>query len=213
MKKKKGFYASLGLLAVFAMWTLLVCTVDVCPIGPNDSEVGFATLNGSVHDRIGVHMSVYTITDWLGLVPIVIALGFGTLGLWQWMKRKSFLKVDRSIRMLGAFYIAVIAVYAFFEVVVVNYRPVLIEDVLEVSYPSSTTTLAMCVMPTAMMQFADRIKHKALRIGIGFVIVAFTAFMVIGRLVSGVHWLTDIVGGALLSAGLVTMYHWVAYEK
>ena len=28
-----------------------------------------------------------------------------------------------------------------------------------------------------------------------------------GRLVSGVHWLSDIVGGMLVSAGLVMIYH------
>ena len=38
-------------------------------------------------------------------------------------------------------------------------------------------------------------------------IIAFTAFMVIGRIISGVHWITDIIGGALFSAGLVMMFY------
>ena len=97
-----------------------------------------------------------------------------------------------------------------FEIVVINYRPVLIEGILEASYPSSTTMLVMCVMPTAVMQFNSRIKSKALRNIVAATIIAFIAFMVIGRLVSGVHWFTDIVGGALLSAGLVTMYYSVS---
>lgn len=151
-------------------------------------------------------MTLYTITDWLGLVPVGFAVGFALLGLIQWMKRKKLLKVDYSILTLGGFYIAVLAVYVIFEVLAVNYRPVLINGYLETSYPSSTTLLVMCIMPTSMMQLNARIKNNVLKRCVAFVITAFIAFMVIARLISGVHWFTDIVGGALLSAGLVMMY-------
>ncbi|MBQ7093340.1 MAG: phosphatase PAP2 family protein, partial [Clostridia bacterium] len=154
----------------------------------------------------GVHMSLYTITDWLGLVPLGFVMGFALLGLIQWIKRKHLLKVDYSILVLGGFYIVVMAVYVLFEVLVVNYRPVLINGYLEASYPSSTTMLVMCVMPTAIMQFNARIKNNVLKRFVASAIIAFIVFMVIGRLVSGVHWFTDIIGGVLLSAGLVMMY-------
>ena len=152
-------------------------------------------------------MSLYTITDWLGLVPLGVAMGFAILGLCQWIQRKSLFKVDYSIFILGAFYIIVFALYILFEIIIVNYRPILINGYLEASYPSSTTMLVMCVMPTAMMQFGERIKSKSLKRYINFVIGAFIVFMVISRLISGVHWFTDIVGGALLSSGLVMMYY------
>ena len=151
-------------------------------------------------------MTLYTLTDWLGLVPIVLVMGFGTLGLIQWIKRKHLLKVDYSILVLGGFYVAVMAAYAFFEVFVINYRPVLIEGRLEASYPSSTTMLAMCVMPTAIMQLRARTQNKRFRGLVTAAITAYIVFMVIGRLVSGVHWLSDIIGGALLSTGLVLLY-------
>ena len=195
-----------GLIAVFVLWTVLVSVVDVRAIGPNGSSVGFATLNGYVHDLTGVNMLLYTITDWLGLVPIGVAFGFAGLGLVQWVGRKSLFKVDRSILALGGFYIIVLAMYIFFEIVVINYRPVLIDGYLEASYPSSTTMLVRCVMPTAMMQLHARIKSDVFRRCVLISIAAFTAFMVIGRLASGVHWLTDIIGGALVSAGLVITY-------
>ena len=103
----------------------------------------------------------------------------------------------------------VIAVYIVFEMVVINYRPILIEGQLEASYPSSTTMLVMCVMPTAMMQLRARIKNDVLRRCVMVTIAVFTAFMVIGRIVSGVHWITDIIGGAILSTGLVMLYYLV----
>ena len=201
--KKRNFCIALGLLAAFALWTIAIRFIDVQPIGPQGSTVGFATLNSIIHTRTGVHMQLYTITDWLGLVPVAFGLGFAMLGLAQWIKRKSILKVDRSILILGAFYIVTLTAYLFFESYVINYRPVLIAGFLEASYPSSTTLLVLCVMPTAIMQLRGRIKNHALCKAVTSAIIVF---MVAGRLVSGVHWLTDIIGGILLSAGLVMIY-------
>ncbi|MBR1974873.1 MAG: phosphatase PAP2 family protein [Clostridia bacterium] len=212
MKKKnrRSFWIGAGLLAVFVLWTVLICFVDVQAIGPEGSSVGFSTINGFIHELTGVNWFLYTVTDWLGLVPIGVAFAFAVLGLVQWIKRKSLLKVDRSILTLGGFYIVVMAVYILFEIVVINYRPTLINGHLEASYPSSTTMLVMCVMPTAMMQLRARIKNDLFRRCVMFAIAVFIAFMVIGRLVSGVHWISDIIGGVLLSAGLVMMYYSVS---
>lgn len=206
MKKTRIVSTGCGFLAAFLLWTAAVCLVDVQAIGPKGSEVGFAGLNGWFHALTGVHMTLYTITDWMGLIPLAVAMGFGLLGLDQWIKRKRLRKVDGSILLLGGFYLAVLAVFLLFEAFVVNYRPVLIEGVLEASYPSSTTLLTLCVMPAAMLQWKERIKDKRVRTWILGVSAGFTLFMVGGRLVSGVHWLTDIVGGVLLSAGLVLLY-------
>ena len=205
-KNKKRLVLGAGLVVAFLLWTVLVRFVDVRAIGPECSSVGFAALNGYVHELTGVNWLLYTVTDWLGIVPIAVALGFAILGLVQLIKRKSLWKVDHSILALGVFYIVVMAAYIFFEVVIINYRPTLIDGYLEASYPSSTTMLVMCVMPTAEMQLNARIKNTVFRRCAVIAIVVFTAFMVIGRLISGVHWITDIIGGTLLSAGLVTVY-------
>ena len=209
-KNKKSLALGVGLVVAFVVWTVLVRYVDVRAIGPEASSVGFASLNGFVHELTGVNWLLYTVTDWLGIVPITVSLGFAILGLVQLIKRKNLWKVDLSILALGVFYTVVMAAYVFFETVVVNYRPTLIDGYLEASYPSSTTMLVMCVMPTAAMQLKVRIKNILLGRCAIVAIVAFTAFMVIGRLISGVHWITDIIGGALLSAGLVTIYYSVS---
>ena len=205
-QKQKYLWLGIAFLAAFVIWTVAVRFVDVQPIGPNNSSVGFATLNGFVHDRIGVHWTLYTLTDWLGLIPFGVVFGFAVLGLVQMIQRKSFFKVDRSILVLGGFYLVVGAAYLLFEKFAVNYRPVLIDGFLEVSYPSSTTLLTLCVMPTAMLQLSRRLRSGRLRSLVLAVLAAFTAFMVVGRLLSGVHWLTDIVGGVLLSAAIVCLY-------
>lgn len=205
-KNKRMLLWGASLLGIFALWTVLLRLVDVQAIGPKGTSVGFATLNRYVHGLTGVNMALYTITDWLGLVPILIVLGFGIFGLLQLIRRKSLFKVDHRILALGAFYVAVMAVYVLFEVAVINYRPILIHETLEVSYPSSTTMLVMCVMPTAAMQLHTYIKNNLFRCFADIAATAFLAFMVVGRFLSGVHWITDIIGGVLLSAGLVIMH-------
>ncbi len=204
--------AAVFFLAAFVLWTLAISRIDVQAIGPNGSSVGFAAVNAAFHRLTGVHMLLYTVTDWLGLVPLCVAFGFGLLGLAQWIGRRSLRKVDRSILALGGFYIVVIAAYLLFEAFAVNYRPVLIDGVLEASYPSSTTLLVLCVMPTAIMQLNGRIRRPRLRRGVNAAIAAFTVFMVAGRVIAGVHWLTDYIGSALLSAGLILLYDAAAGE-
>ena len=208
--ERKGFLLSSILLLGFVSWTFLIQTVDVQPVGVNGTGIGFAVVNTWFHRLTGVHMSLYTVTDWLGLVPIAVCMGFGVLGLTQWIRRRSVAKVDRDILLLGGYYILVILGYLVFEMIPINYRPILIDGAMEASYPSSTTLLVLSVMPTLLFQVNRRAKNRtAGRITAAFVVL-FSAFMVIGRLVAGVHWLTDIVGSVLLSAGLYCLYRTAA---
>lgn len=206
-KNQRILIFGIFLLVLFVVWTVLVKIIDVEPIGPNGSSVGFATLNRFVHELLGVHMALYDITDWLSIIPLLFIFAFAVLGVVQLVKRKSIFKVDNSILILGGFYAVVMAVFVLFEFLAVNYRPVLINGVLEASYPSSTTLLVMCVLPTAAMQLKSRIKNQMCGNAVAVFLYIFTVFMVVSRLISGVHWFSDIVGGAVFSAGLVMIYY------
>ena len=203
---KRTMTAGAALLAGFVLWTALILLVDVQPVGQNGTNIGFAAFNTWFHRITGIHMLIYTITDWLGLVPILICICFGVLGLTQLIKRKSLLKVDSDILLLGIYYILVIIGYLVFEMIPINYRPVLINGYLEASYPSSTTLLVLSVMPTLKFQADRRSESATVRTVATVFVIAFSAFMVIGRLIAGVHWITDIVGAVLLSAGLFLIY-------
>jgi len=202
---KKDFITGIVSVLAFIVWTILIQSVDVKPLGQNGTNIGLSGFNTWFHELTGVHMIIYTITDWLGLVPIVVCLIFAGVGLIQLIKRRSLLKVDLDIIILGFYYIVVIAAYLIFEMIPINYRPVLIDGFLEASYPSSTTLLVLCVMPTLIEQGKRRLPSKNEKIITAFTI-AFSLFMVIGRLISGVHWFSDIVGGVLLSIGLYYIY-------
>lgn len=203
---KRNLTWGIGSLIAFALWTVLILLVDVKAVGPNDSKVGFATFNTWFHRLAGVHMTLYTVTDWLGLVPIAVCMGFGCLGLCQLIKRKSLFKVDTDILLLGGYYMLVTFGYLFFEMVPINYRPILIDGFLEASYPSSTTLLVLSVMPTLVFQVNRRCDDRRMKQITMMTVVLFSAFMVIGRLISGVHWATDIIGSILLSFGLFKLY-------
>ena len=198
----------IGLLsiALFIGWTLLTQTVDVHPVGETGTMVGLATINAWFHSRTGVNMQLYIITDWLGFVPIGICLLFGWIGFGQLRKRKHLLKVDRDLLFLGIYYVLVILAYLIFEIFPIHYRPIYIENRLEASYPSSTTLLVLSVMPTLAFQCNHRMQNPVIKKIIYLLTVFFSLFMAIGRLLSGVHWLVDIIGSVFLSAGFFSLY-------
>lgn len=207
-KRWKKWLVSSGVLFLgFVFFTLLVTAFDRRPIGPEGSVVGFAAVNGFVFDLFGVSTFWYHLTEWMGVVAIAVVLCFGAAGLCQLVKRRDIRKVDGSLLVLGGIYGLVMGFYLLFEVWVVNYRPVILEGTLEASYPSSHTMLVMCVMATAAMQLRILLPEKKklclwMDIAAGVIITV----TIIGRLLSGVHWFTDIVGSVLLSAALIALY-------
>ena len=214
-REKRMLAAGMILIGLFVIWTMLIQVVDVQPAGETGTNVGFATINVWFHEMTGVHLQIYTITDWLGLVPVFVCMVFGMLGFVQLIKRKSLLKVDSDIIALGVYYVLVMCGYLIFEMIPINYRPILIEGRMEASYPSSTTLLVLSVMPTLAFQVNRRLKSIGMKQIIGLLTIIFSLFMVIGRLISGVHWFTDIVGSILLSCGLFYVYKAIVllYDK
>ena len=208
MKKNERKNLLIGsiFIAMFAVWTVLILTVDVQPLGQNGTSIGFATFNCWFHHFTGVNMVIYTITDWMGLVPVAICLSFAGIGLVQLIKRRSLFRVDADIMILGVYFVIVFLAYAIFEMIPINYRPILIAGIMEASYPSSTTLLVLSVMPALIEQIQRRLSDIRVKRIITIAAIAFSVFMVTGRLISGVHWFTDIVGGELLSVGLFKLY-------
>lgn len=207
-RTNRNYFLITGILfLLFGIFTATVLWVDVQPIGPENTSVGLASVNRFIFEQLGVHLLWYHITDWLGVIAILFAFGFAVVGLIQLITRKSLFKVDYQIIALGVFYALVVAVYVFFEIAIVNYRPIILHTAPEASYPSSHTMIVICIMATAMMEFhrlLDGRKTALLLLdGISLSIMAVT---VIGRLLSGVHWFTDIIAGLLLSAALVMLY-------
>ena len=206
MNKRRSITAAV-MFAIFAIYTVAVKTVDVQAIGPMGSKVGFASVNGMMHEELNVSMLCVQVSDILGYLALALVAFFGLFGLWQLVRRRSLLKVDHDILALGGLYAVVLAFYIFFEKVVINYRPVILEEGLEASYPSSHTMLAVCVLLSAALQAHWRIKDDKPRNAAKAVCCLWATLLVELRFKSGIHWFTDIVGGLLLSLALVYSYY------
>ena len=202
MKNKKNILICILLVLLSIIYTILVKYVDTSLIGPNGSVVGFSSLNSFVFNLTGNNMTLYKITEILGIIPILIALMYAVIGLIQVIDRKS-LKVDKELIALGILYIIVILIYVFFEKCIINYRPVLIDGILEASYPSSHTLLSICICGSALLINKYLFNNKKIYKYINIISIISMVLIVLGRLISGVHWASDIIGSIIISITLL----------
>ncbi len=195
-------------LGLFLLLIILLKTVDVRPIGPMSSSVGLAALNGAFKDVVGYHGGLEKVSDLLGKLALLIAAGFACMGLYQLVTRKSLKKVDVDLFVLAGLYASLVLAYIFFEKCVINYRPLILDEAkgLEPSFPSSHTMLSMVIFLSAAYETRRRVRDAAIETPIRIVLTALCVITVLCRLCSGVHWLTDILGGLLLSAALLNLY-------
>ncbi len=214
MKKNRGFVLPAVLAALTLLYIVLLKTVDVAAVGPQSTSVGFSHLNQSVFNAFGVNESWYKVTEVLGIGSIALAFVFALMGFIQLMQRKNILKVDHQLLAAGALYFAVIALYVLFEIVVINYRPVIMpgETAPEASFPSSHTMIGSVIMGSAVILSEYYINNENLRKTVQVVLCILIMVMTFGRLLSGVHWLTDIIGGVLISLTLLSCFR-AALEK
>lgn len=206
-RTKRLFAIGIALLILFAVFTLLAFTVDVKDVGISGTRLGFSGINRAVFGALGQSEAWLTVTDVLGIIVLLPVAAAGVTGLLQLIKRKSIKRVDAPILALGALYAADVFFYVLFELVIINYAPILKDGEIAASYPSSHTLLAVTVMVSAAAVLSLYLKRRALKITAYAVTGAIAAETVIGRLLSGVHWLTDIFASLLLSSALLVLFY------
>ncbi len=207
-KDNKKLLTVIGLFIVCVLYTILVKYYDTNAIGPKNTVVGFSALNALFSNLTGYNEFFYKLTEVLGILVFVLVGYYGIIGLMQLIKRKNLLKVDKRLLFLGGFYVVMLLVYVLFEHVIINYRPFLIDKELEASYPSSHTMLALCVCLSSLLISKYYFNKKAVKI-VNIITIILMFVLVIGRVLSGAHWITDIIGGIIISAFLVYLYDYL----
>ena len=186
-------------LVAFVVFTMVVAWVDV-------NQVGLSHLNQAVWRQFGKSALWERITDWLGYLVILAVLGILAWQIWQWVQRKSLRRIDVNLIFFDIVVAVLVFVYIFFEIVIINYRPELDHGVAKASYPSSHAMLFATVLPLLIWQIWHYIKSKPWRIVLTVLLTVVMVVGVVGRLLSGVHWFTDIVAGMLVSCCLDALY-------
>lgn len=205
-ENKKYIFISVILFVLFGVFTYLVKNVDVQAIGPQNSEVGFAKVNGAVANALTYNDFFYSLSEVLGYLAIGTMLIFGLFGVMQLFIRKGISKVDKDLFVLLGLYVLCLGIYLAFEKVVINYRPVILDEGLEASYPSSHTMLAVAFLSAAISQFSVRLKNEKTR-RIAIVLCALDGVgVIVCRILAGVHWLTDILGAILIALACFFLY-------
>ncbi|MBP3841041.1 MAG: phosphatase PAP2 family protein [Bacilli bacterium] len=204
---KESIIETFGLIILSFIYIIIVRKVDVQMIGPKNSEVGLASINSFFHKLLGSNMTIYKITEILGMIALLIVGIYAVIGLVQLIKRKSLKKVDNKIIALGILYVLLGIVYVLFEKLIINYRPVLIDGELEASFPSSHTMLAICICMSSIMVNKDFIKNKKYLKLTNIGLLILMTLIVLGRFISGVHWFSDIVGGIIISITLLSCFN------
>ena len=210
MKKlNKNFIIGGGLFLLFVIFTGLVKFVGVEPIGPLGSKVGLAGLNELF--MLSSNNKVWDIiSDVIMVLALCGALAFVVLGVVQLIKRKSLKKVDKNLYLLAGLYAVVVCFYVFFELVVINHRPILENGELVASFPSTHVFLVTTLVFAALSQLSKfYIPNKNTMFIIDDIAIILETLLVVSRMLSGVHWFTDIVGALLLSASLVFIFNGV----
>lgn len=202
MKIKKFIPTGL-LFLIFIVFTFVVKFADVSAIGPNGSEVGLASLNGLIAGIFSYSDFCYKITKIIALFSFMYVFFFAFMGIWQLIRGKSFKKVDTAILGLGGLYVITALFYVLFEVLVINFRPILVDGELEASFPSTHTMLAVTILGSACVYFIYRLKKPQMYVTANIVLIVM---MAVCRLISGVHWCTDIIGGVILGCALISLY-------
>ena len=205
MKNLRNIIITITLTIISVGFTYLVKVYDLAIIGPNETSVGFSKYNNWFKGLVGTNMTLYKVAKYAGYAVLLIAGIYALIGLIQLIKRKSLFKIDREIISLGILYALVIIVYLFFEKFVINYRPVLIDGVLEASYPSSHTLIGFTICISSMV-VCRKYFHKMVNVAY-FITMLLLTLVVLGRTLSGVHWLSDIVGGTIISINLLMIFY------
>ena len=197
------------LLLLTLVLILMLLKVDVDDIGPCGTSVGFSHLNGAIFKLIGTHKFFSLVTKGTAILAILTGAGFAFLGVMELIQRKSLKKVDSLFYALAGLYIVMGIVYVVFDkLIIVNYRPILEtgKSFPEPSFPSSHTLLVCVVMGSAILVLGKFIRNKKIRLIVDCVLGFLIVLTAAGRILAGVHWFTDVLGGLLIGAFLVALF-------
>ncbi|MCF0236968.1 MAG: phosphatase PAP2 family protein [Sphaerochaetaceae bacterium] len=151
------------------------------------------------------HVDTYLdkVGDFLLYLSLGFAIAFGGFGLYLLFCKK---KLELSLVYLGAFYVLLIVINVFFENIPISFRPNSINSVLEPSFPSTHVLFTTFILQSGVCELKFLFGSKKAFSVFGIISVVISFAMVFLRVLSGLHWVTDVLSAFFLSMSLVRFF-------
>ena len=171
---------------------------------------GFRGLFG--YEQGGYFRSLYLITEGLGVVSILACLFWTGMGIKDLIKYRDINDVDKSIFATWLLYVLALIVWRVTLKISVSYAPVSVhpKSALVVSFPCGNTFLIIISMCSSIYLIGYFLEEKKkLVLALRVACIAILALGIILRTISGVNWLTDILGAIGFAVPAVVLYSFI----
>ena len=149
------------------------------------------------------------ITNIILIISILTLAAFAVLGLYQWITRKSFKKVDPELLWFPLPLALMVITYLIFEMFPVNFRP---NGSGESSFPSTHVMIVATIFFAVMLILPRYIEDKTIRVILNIIMVVLIGLTTFGRVEANMHWPIDVIGGIAFAFAFSGIYHF-AYKK
>lgn len=151
------------------------------------------------------------ISDIILLASFAILGVFVVLGLYQLITRKSLLKVDhRLLWMILPLVLIAITYVVFDKFLVLNIRP---NGSGEASFPSTHVMVVSTIFLIIALNLPYYIKSKTAWIIIDIAMLLLIVLVCVGRVLSEMHWLSDVLGGLAFAIIFAVIYYLIIRRK
>ena len=201
MKKILNKYLIVGIVFIFLFLLLMILlNFNKANLGETNTPVGLSSINKLF---VTNYVDIYNSMSQVGLyLSFIIIAGFAITGFYQLIKRKSLFKVDLDIILFGVGVIVLIITWLLFDkVIAYNYRPIYVNKNLEGSFPSTHVLFTTFVLVSAFGISLNREKNNFYNLAILVIAILVITLTSLCRVLSGMHWATDVLGGLLLGLG------------
>lgn len=209
---KKGICITSISLGLFIILIILLKCVDVKTLYDCDS-IGLAGLNKVYYKEYNKALDILSdVIFYLVIAFNVFLIVLYAINLSKTKSLKAGYKfyIYFSILLLG-----IILWLLFDKVICINTRPNIKDGVVEGSFPSTHVFLTAYIVLSSPYLFLKMEKNKGLekanKLGfeeiITIIFISIALVMTVLRLYSGMHWLTDCVGGLILGFFLFGLFY------
>ena len=181
--------------------TVSIKLIDVKLYSVTNSYIGLYSINKLfvfTYNISNINIFFEIISNFLFIFCLIIILLKLSFIFYEYVKNKKVSKTN--INFLIHFILMILIWIIFDKIIIINYRPILINNKLEGAFPSTH----VMVSTFTLLFFAYNQKNK--KIIFYIIITSLIILQSISRILLQMHWFTDVLGGLLIGTLLFLTY-------